>query len=731
VILNVNGLSSLRASNEAQARDAFTQHFPHAWHIRKCAEKLAASPYRFRVRQFLMLAHQSGVPFKHNVYEGTVHHLAAAQCWSLILSVVALAKRQSGRTTPRLTDWMLRAYIETSQFGQLDPVFEAIERDTPTIHRRTFQLLITGHLRNHDVESARRYLRKMETAGHAVDASTHVCVLDAYRGLGPDKEVGRRALEALREVSGRFSVHILNNLLQACLDKDDLPGALETLRTFKSSSPSRETTSPPSTLQSLVDTELDPDAATYTMLLTHMARIQDLSRAMQVIEQAHHAGLKPDTVFIAALIRVHFQTRNASSALAIVGRMCHGAVSYDLFVRLGAAHSPRHLPIHAWTSLRPDAFILNELADGLLNLQGLRGFLAAVRIMHACGIRPNDRTLGLLLSHLRKVERARPRELFQILRRLRHDGFRPTKEQYHHLLAILAQEERLMVRPRGWVRLHQVPPLINSVFKPRYISTTSPTFHPSGGFDFSTRLSFRRLVRPVLHSLASHGVRADRATIALRMKHDATVKEDVRSARSLFASMVAAGMHPNEYHYCALMEGYADAGNMVAAMDMMELARSAGLKPNVVMYTVLITGYARSGSLAKALRTFEEMLEAGVRPDHASVDTLCNAYLAAGDEVLARRLLLRLWPHVADMPDIDHHSMTLNELRDTFRRTNGKHQVSGFGPRSKAQRRMLRWKLRRIMDVWVHSKHARPRPGRRDSGDMPTVSSPIEPMSSL
>jgi pentatricopeptide repeat protein len=715
----LNGSAAHRVIHNSRARDLILQHLPTSKHVRLCVEEMAASSQPSRAYHLLVLAYESGITLKHSAYHGAVYQLARTQCWRLVPPLVALASRQLGHTTPRLLDWLLRAHIETSYFSQLDQVFATFEREHMRVSRRTFHLVVAGHLRNHDLASARGYLQRMEEAGYPVDSSTHALILGVYRVLGPDKEVGRRAFQALQDIGGRSATHTLNNLMQICLDGHDLPGALDILRLFRSGlEPS--TPSPSPSIHGALE-DLRPDPATYTMLLNYMARTNDLPRAMQVVEQAHHTGLAPDTGFIAALVRVHFRTQDASLAIAIVGRVCQDTVPYSRFMDLGAATSPRHLPIPSWSSLRPDVLILNELADGLLRSKGLSGFLATMRIMRACGVQPDESTLDIFLSHLRTTERIRPRELFRILQTLRRIGLRPTMKQYHGVLSTIVREERLLVRPGGWGRRLTEPPRLNLASRNSPISKTSTRFHPGGGFQFPTRLRYRRMAEPLLQSLSSRGLRADRATIALRIKHDATVKGDVDQARSLFANMAVAGMHPSVYHYCALMEGYAAARDMPAAVDALKSAQSAGLKPNVVMYTVLITGYARTGQPEKALRAFEEMLESGIRPDHASVDALCSAYFAAGDLVLTRQLLLRLWPHVADMSHVDYQDMSLKKLREAFRMTAGHRSAVTRTQSQPRQRRMLRWKIRRILDAWVPGRSPLRTRSRRPDTKSPPV----------
>jgi pentatricopeptide repeat protein len=72
--------------------------------------------------------------------------------------------------------------------------------------------------------------------------------------------------------------------------------------------------------------------------------------------------------------------------------------------------------------------------------------------------------------------------------------------------------------------------------------------------------------------------------------------------------MLDRGLHPNEYHYAALMEGYAATGELAAAEAVMNAAERAGIRPNCVMHTILIVGYARREKPERAMRILRHMV---------------------------------------------------------------------------------------------------------------------------
>jgi len=167
-------------------------------------------------------------------------------------------------------------------------------------------------------------------------------------------------------------------------------------------------------------------------------------------------------------------------------------------------------------------------------------------------------------------------------------------------------------------------------------------------------------------------------------------------AKQSFEAMISRGLHPNEYHFAALMEGYAQCGDAESAADIMKAAVKFGIQLNVKMYTILITGYAIQKNPTEAMRVFNEMVAAGIKPDIPVVHALCSAFYASKARNAARRILLRLWPTVMPFPQ-ELQDAPFPQLLRTF-------TSIGSGKRkerlSNQQRRLLRWKVRRIAERW-------------------------------
>ena len=182
--------------------------------VRDLAIELSKTPTPYRAMRLIDIANILGTSLKQNAYEGVAHRYAQKREWFLMLSLVAMGLRWTGRSTTRLLNWKARALVETSRFGLLDGVLEQFRNAGLKPNARTFQLLITGHVRNKDLTKARSCIALMEEYGFEVDGSTHALIASTYRQLGPDQGVQRAALDGLRDLDDKQATAALNSLIQ-------------------------------------------------------------------------------------------------------------------------------------------------------------------------------------------------------------------------------------------------------------------------------------------------------------------------------------------------------------------------------------------------------------------------------------------------------------------------------------------------------------------------------------
>ncbi|KZP31223.1 hypothetical protein FIBSPDRAFT_44527 [Athelia psychrophila] len=697
-----------------------SEHFQDRAKATLIAETMARSRHPHRAKFALALAYRIGCSFKQSTYESVAFQLAGAKHWRFIHPVVVLGRRQSGRTTVRLLNWQIRATIELANFANLETVLDEFEAEGLRANQRTYHLLISGHLRNNNLRLARENMKKMEDAGFSIDSTTHATVLSAYRTLGPAMEVQDHAFQALKDVDQRTKTIILNNLLQLYFDANDVRGVLHVLPLFRSGDSdvplSQEmgiNTIPydgngsmyPS--PSIPPSSVTPDLVTFTILMNHVGARRNLPSALRLFGRMLSLGLVPDIAAVSALLRAYFKAGEEKSAVGIIAEMCRScAVPSSLFVSLGLDNK------HQWPlplsikGIPPTAEVFNALMRNSLNRRGLKGARIVLRIMRYCHVEPDPRTIEIFMSYLERVQEARPRDLIRVLRNLTSGTTRPSLNHIHIIMRAVFRREKFQLQGSGWdVAAAKFSPSRRDHHRhpEDQISGTAAAFDPTAGIELPNMLSYRGLIKPIVQSLSSRHIMSNRATIMMRLKHEAVGKGDLNTARAIFEQMLARGMHPTKHHYAALMEGYAQSGDMRGAENVMTAALDAGIRPNVVMFTILLVGHARKGSPGAAIRTFRIMVAAGIRPDAPVVDALAGAYFAVGDYKVSKRVLLAMWPHVQLSRNFLQRGVRLKRLAQIFRRSDLR---SGAGIRlkgslSKYEQTLLRWKMDKIVRAWT------------------------------
>jgi len=310
--------------------------------------------------------------------------------------------------------------------------------------------------------------------------------------------------------------------------------------------------------------------------------------------------------------------------------------------------------------------ICNALMRGCLRQQGLASVPPIFAIMHANDIRPNARTLEILMSHISQSEEAYPRSLFQLLRAFSTSTPRPSIRHLHHIISSVYRQEKHLILRSAWGPKSRISTSRDRRLLVRLLLVSEEPLDPTAGINFSPHLSYRRFAAPVIQSLTSRGVKADDPVVFSRIKRDAVLHLDLESANDVFGAFVARGMYPNPYHVGAFMEGYALRGDFTSALDVMDAAERAGVKPNVVMYTILVASHARQGDPASALRVFKQMVLAGIPPDVPAIDALVGAFYNVRQHDKARQLLVSLWGYIQPFPE-DMQKADLETMISKFR----------------------------------------------------------------
>lgn len=695
----------------------------------KLAEALVHAGHpRFAI-QLLRLAHELGCPLKQSAYECVAYQLAQAKCWHLMRPLVALGKRQTGRTTVRLLNWRIRAAIDSNHYEHLANVLDEFKLENLKPDRRTYHLLVTGHIRNHNLQQARGCLKTMEAAGILPDAATHSAIVAVYRSLGPATDVQDRAFGTLGVLSDRTSTLTLNSLMQLYADVNSVSGILRVLSHFQLSDtyvfdelashilPHDRESSMDHHSVALEDNgtsyqplplPVTPDVVTFTILINYMVRRNNLSGAIWMLEKMLSVGVKPDAAAAAAIIRAYMGAGQRGAAVGIIVDMCRRHdVPHSLFSLLGLTPScaEKHTLCFSDTPLTAEVF--NVLLKSALKTHGLESARTVLRIMHTCRITPDSRTISIVMGHLDGVRNATPRYLIYVLRKLTTPIVPPSLNHLHIIMKALLRREKFLVLGSGW----NVTAAKFSRYRrdlSRYpegrISGIADSFDPTAGIELPRKHPCHALMRPIVQSLSSRRTMSNRLTFALRLRHEAVTKSNIVAAKRVFQEMLARGMRPTGPHFSALMEGHALAGDMPSAGDIMGSALDAGIPANVVMFTILIVGHARLGHPDRAMKTFRSMIAAGIRPDVPAVDAIASAYFAVGAYWMAKRVLLALWPYVQILPK-GTQTASLQQLIRALRARHAKRKIDNRPKHlSQSEQTILYWKILKLIEVWKISE---------------------------
>ncbi|KAJ6604759.1 hypothetical protein DFH09DRAFT_1019062 [Mycena vulgaris] len=681
---------------------------------------LASSKNPRAALKAINVARQLGCEVEMGAYETVAYRLGALKEWDLLLYVIRSAKHNTHKTTAALLDWRARALLETQHFTELNSIFDLFEANNFIPSRRTWHLVLSGYIRNHDLAGAKDCLRDMEAAGIPPNHSTHALVGTLYQSIGPDEQVKQRAIASLPHIPGPAATATINSLMHLRLRIHDLDDALYLLSAFDqnkvgalssmlaaSRAQRKDTTPSTSVNRPSIPVTVAPDATTFAMFIDYFAHLHELPRCLSVLDHMLAAGIRPTPRALASLIRAYFLVGHGGAAVRLVVGMCNPETTPPELFRDLPSPDGHAVPFDTTDMGPPTRQIFNCLLRAVLRTNGLAGGRAVLRLMRANDVKPDSKTGEIIASHATKVERIQPRMLMRMIRRF---SPRFTLQEAHIVLASSMRFQKFLVHGMGWnVAAAKFSPTRTPSVKPypaEFISGLAPNFDPMAGIALPRRVRQRGTFRAMEQSLADRGIKSDKATIALRIRHEAVIKGDMNAASDVFQTLLSRGLHPNQYHYSALMEGFANAGDFESAVAVMQSASRASFEPDVLMFTILIVGYARRRNPDMALRIFRRMVAAGIKPDVPAIDAVASAFFAIGAYTVCWRVLTSLWQHISPLPpDIDQTS--LNSAAIYFRSLHTGQQ-QGLKKTSKEFRTALYRELRLLYLEWRHWQCAHP-----------------------
>ncbi|KAJ7225416.1 hypothetical protein GGX14DRAFT_638583 [Mycena pura] len=669
------------------------------------------------------LSRQIGCDLGMNAYEVVAYRLGALKEWDLLLNVLRSGIHNTHRTTPALLDWRARALLETQNFTDLYRIFDLFEANNFLPSRRTWHLVLSGYIRNHDLAGARECLRDMEASGFPPNPSTHALIATLYQNIGPDEQVKNRGIASLALIPARAATHMMNSLMNLRLKIYDVAEVFYLLSAYDQSkvgplallvaaanARNGDETPPRVENRGSFPITVAPDAITFAMFIDFFAHLHDLPRCLAVVEQMRLAGIVPTLRVVTSLMRAYFLSGQGGAAVRLVAGLCDPETTSPELLRDIPSSEGHVVPFETTGLGPPTRQVFNYFLRGVLGTHGLAGARSVLRLMRANHVNPDSQTSQIITSHGHRIERAQPRVLMRMIRKY---SPRFTLKEAHVILSSVMRYQKFLVDGIGWdVAAAKFSPTRTAGVRPNseeFISSIGPNFDPLAGIQLPRRSRHRGTFRPIEQSFVARGIKSDRATIALRIRHDAVIKGDMDSATAVFQQMLARGMYPNQYHYSALMEGFAKAGDFESAVEMMRAAERASFKPDVLMYTILIVGYARRKDPDMALRVFRQMIAAGIQPDVPAIDAVTSAFFFVGAYEMCWRVLTTLWPYISPLPD-DINKTSLKSAVVYFRSLHrGLHQVSR--KTSFDYRKTLYTALGKLSRECWHWQHARPNRG--------------------
>ena len=696
-------LKSIRASPTLSSLFSDREAFRHF------VESLAQSKSPRYSLKVLHLANDLGLKLRQNVYECAAYRLAASDKWDIILDIVDVGKRHTGRTTSRLLNWRARALVETQSYSHLHQILDEFRRANQVPSQRTFHLILSGCLRNHDLEGAKACLQSMTDSGFTPNAFTDALIAKFHRPFGADSRVRRQALESLPTLLPLAGVTVLNNLIQTALDSQDIPSTLYFLASFDQASVK--------VIQSLISADFDfdiqvrsnkaslrdlpplalgvkPNATTFANFISDRAKKADLAGAIGLFKGMASIGVLATPAVIAALVHAYFAAGQGNTAIRMVERMQH-TLSFQPLIK-DVEHDVAHgVPLDLF-DIPLNIQILNVLFREILRRQGLDHASFVLSILRANNLEPTANTLEVLLAHLKNVEGAHPRILFHVLRKFSSPSIRPTLRHLRIILSSIVRQDIYWHSGRGWrtfaAKYSRSPKARSPMLR---VSSISSRFDPTAGIEVLIPPVHRSFMRSIIESLADRKVKSDPFMMALRIRLEGVLNSDMDAAQAVFRTMLARGIHPNEYHFSALMEGFVCSGDIKSATNILDTVEQSGVKANVVLFTILIAAYARKYDPIMAMRTFQQMTSNGISPDVASIDAVVSAFYAVGAYSTCRRLLITLWAYIQPFPET-LRTANLKVLAIHFR------TLHSSAPRtmklSKSQRFALHTRVRQILN---------------------------------
>jgi len=444
--------------------------------------------------------------------------------------------------------------------------------------------------KHEEARSIRKAINRTYGSTDGLFFEQQMAILQGQKALGFDKQLEDRILQDLPK-NALKSAKLIHRLIQLRLNNGDTEGAKGLLARFDLTLPMGQTNA---------GTKLPPTPGTILIAFSIISRQPNLEqlRAWWNYFQANPVLLSDSAV--ALVIR-------AMSALELVEEaheMIRSRVlEYEPITRIW------RLPASSDVGI----VTMNALTSCMAKYRGLRGLQVSTDLMRQSNISADGATLKVILDAVREHMFAKPQDLAELLK-VMLERARNVRAQIGHIDSIMAEAVKLASSPNVSAALSA--------------TTLEDLRDPAVGL--VPVADFAKTVEVILESLRSREVGSSSTSLASRLRFEALLggeQGQLPKVDLIWEQLMDMGYRLSHRHMRAIMQGYADAGQMRQAEKVPVLAKQMGIKPTSAMYMVLLRGWAKSNAVWAARKAYDSICAlGGDNPDLIATTAIVGAY---------------------------------------------------------------------------------------------------------
>ena len=510
---------------------------------------------------------------------------------------------------PRLFCMVGQAFLATRrseallELGNLYRV--ALSQRKRPMHSTCYAVLLQAAISVGNHRLAQKFREEIQLQSETptkLDSTAQLAIVRGQKALGFDPNVEARVLEDLPAEPDQ-AAKLLHELIRIRLNNHDPSGAKKMLARF-------DLTAPIAEMSRFTDAGgLSPTPSTVFLAfeIATSRRDKDLLLAWW-----GYYSQRPQLLDDKAVSHV-------IKAMSSVGLL---AEAYEMIRARLSDSTPRSEIWHLPALTHVGIISLNSLADVMSRFSGLQGLQDVTDLMRQYQVDADALTLKIVLDAVRRNMTTAPTDLVDLLSAMLERA-NNVRAQIGHVDSIMAEAVKL-------ASMTKTSPFVST-------DATLPLQDPSGGLMPINR--YAGTITSILESLRDRAIGSESLSVATRLRFEALIANsgsEVPEVEKVWHEFVSLGYKPDRRHLLALIQGYADAGDMLEAEKSIQLAKKLDIKPTVGMYMVLLTGWARHGSagIERACEAYEAIKRASQKDpnfgfDFVAVCAMIQAYYRA------------------------------------------------------------------------------------------------------